>query len=104
MTFSIFTCFLHIQPAVFQVSDKIVILKRNISNSPQNRHPERSASQIYRKQRAYSAESKDPGDAYPTHAVGSFSPRKPPPGGPKCVPQEESCSRASVVEKLRTAG
>jgi hypothetical protein len=30
----------------------------------QIRHPERSASQIYRKQRAYSAESKDPGNAY----------------------------------------
>src|SRR5580700_7893880 len=34
-----------------------------ISSPPQSRHPERSASQIYRKQGVLSAESKDPGDA-----------------------------------------
>jgi hypothetical protein len=39
VTFSIFSCFLHIQPAVFQ-------------GPRQSRHPERSASQIYREQRA----------------------------------------------------
>jgi len=41
-----------------------------ISYSPQNRHPERSASQIYRvEQRLVGAESKDPEYAYLTHAV-----------------------------------
>ena len=42
VTFSIFSCFLHIQPAVFQA----------LSSPQQSRHPERSASQICRKQRA----------------------------------------------------
>jgi hypothetical protein len=40
VTFSIFSCFLHIQLAVFQA----------LSSPQQSRHPERSASQIYRKQ------------------------------------------------------
>src|SRR5450631_4074887 len=39
VTFSIFSCFLHIKPAVFQA----------LSSPQQSRHPERSASQIYRK-------------------------------------------------------
>jgi hypothetical protein len=45
----------------------------------QNRHPacpgvpwERSASQIYRKQQAYGAQSKDPGDAALADALASF--------------------------------
>jgi hypothetical protein len=45
-----------------------------IPYSPQNRHPERSASQIYRvTQRFDGAESKDLGGAYLAHAARSFS-------------------------------
>ena len=63
MTFSIFSCFLHIQPAVFQA----------LSSPQQSRHPERSASRIYRVTRRFDgAESKDPEDAYLAHAVRSF--------------------------------
>jgi hypothetical protein len=41
---------------------------------PQNRHPERSASQICRLDPALEgAESKDPGGAYSAHAVRAFS-------------------------------
>jgi hypothetical protein len=43
------------------------------SNLPQNRHPERSASQIYRVVQRLGAESKDLEGAYPTHAVGTLS-------------------------------
>jgi hypothetical protein len=43
------------------------------SKLPQNRHPERSASQIYRVTRRLGAESKDPEGAYLTHAALSFS-------------------------------
>jgi hypothetical protein len=44
------------------------------SNFPQNRHPERSASQIYRHNKGvYSAESKDLEGAYPPDEVRSFS-------------------------------
>src|ERR1700722_2024961 len=39
----------------------------------QSRHPERSASQIYRNKGLYGAESKDPGNAFLTDALGSFS-------------------------------
>jgi hypothetical protein len=54
VTFSLFSCFLHIPQ--------------------QSRHPERSASQIYGlTQRFNGAESKDPGGAYLTEAVGIFS-------------------------------
>jgi hypothetical protein len=45
VTFSIFSCFLHIQAAIFQAPR-------------QSRHPERSASQIYRKQRGFMARSR----------------------------------------------
>jgi hypothetical protein len=41
--------------------------------TPQNRHPERSASQIYRVNPFDGAESKDPEDAYRFDAVRSFS-------------------------------
>jgi hypothetical protein len=42
---------------------------------PQNRHPERSASQIDRRDtEIQGAESKDPEDAYFVDAVRSFSP------------------------------
>ena len=44
-----------------------------LQNLPQNRHPERSASQIYRVKERLGAESKDPGCAYPTHAARSLS-------------------------------
>ena len=47
-----------------------------ISSPPQSRHPERSASEIYRKRRALSAESKDPGDAFWQMLLG-VSGRKP---------------------------
>jgi hypothetical protein len=43
------------------------------SKLPQNRHPERSASQIYRVTQRSVRGSKDPGDAYLTHAARSFS-------------------------------
>jgi len=60
VTFSIFTCFLHIQPAVFQAPDKAVILSEALRRPVANRG-------------LYSAESKDPGAAYLTHAVRAFS-------------------------------
>jgi hypothetical protein len=56
--FSIFSSFLHIQPAVFQ--------------TPQNRHPERSASQNYRKQRALWREVEGPRRCLLAYALGSF--------------------------------
>ena len=56
MTFSI----LH----VFWISNQLYF-----KPPQQSRHPERSASRIYRKQELYGAESKDPGDTYPAHAV-----------------------------------
>jgi hypothetical protein len=40
---------------------------------PQNRHPERSASEIYRVNSTWGAESKDLGGAYLSHAARSFS-------------------------------
>src|ERR1700733_11251605 len=43
------------------------------SQLPQNRHPERSASQIYRVNSVWGAESKDPYDAYLVDAVRTFS-------------------------------
>jgi hypothetical protein len=43
------------------------------SKLPQNRHPERSASQIYRVNSVRGAESKDPEGAYLVDAVWSFS-------------------------------
>jgi hypothetical protein len=43
------------------------------SKLPQNRHPERSASHIYRVTQRSGAESKDPEDAYLVDAVRSFS-------------------------------
>jgi hypothetical protein len=43
------------------------------STPQQNRHPERSAAQIYPSRRLYGAESKDLGGAYFTHAARSFS-------------------------------
>jgi hypothetical protein len=83
-----------------------------ISNQPilqapkQSRHPERSASQIYRIKELYSAESKDPEDAYLTHAVRSFSPLKPLLADPpRSLPWAEdkkcrSCTRASWLKSL----
>jgi hypothetical protein len=59
VTFSIFACFLHIQPAVFQAPDKAVILSEALRRSIAIRG-------------LYGAESKDPGDAYLTHADRSF--------------------------------
>jgi hypothetical protein len=43
------------------------------SELPQSRHPERSASQIYRVTQLYGAESKDLCGAYFAHAVRAFS-------------------------------
>ena len=63
MTFSIFSCFLHIRPVVFKPLDKAVILRACdffdlfvfsaystscIQSPRQSRHPERSASQMDR--------------------------------------------------------
>src|SRR6202166_4791086 len=44
-----------------------------LQKRPQNRHPERSASQIYRVNSVWGAESKDPDDAYLVDAVRTFS-------------------------------
>jgi hypothetical protein len=41
--------------------------------TPKKRHPERSASQIYRGTALDGAESKDSEDAYLTHAARGFS-------------------------------
>src|SRR5580704_5031161 len=57
VTFSIFSCF------------------SCIPSPRQSRHPERSASQIDRKQRLYGAESKDPGDACWQMLLGAFRPQ-----------------------------
>ena len=62
VTFSIFWCFLHIQPAVFQTPDKAVILSEALRRSIANRRP-------------YSAESKDPGDACWQMLLGAFRPQ-----------------------------
>jgi hypothetical protein len=63
VTFSIFSCFLHIQLAVFQpfqAPNKAVILSEALRRSIANRG-------------LYGAESKDPEDAYLAHAIRSFS-------------------------------
>jgi hypothetical protein len=61
VTFSIFSCF---------------SIPNQLHSSPrQSRHPERSASQIDRKQRLYGAESKDPGDACWQMLLGAFRPQ-----------------------------
>src|SRR5580704_11483572 len=57
VTFSIFSCF------------------SCIPSPRQSRHPERSASQIDRKQRLYGAESKDPGDVCWQMLLGAFRPQ-----------------------------
>ena len=59
MTFSIFSCFLHIQPAAFQPPDKAVILSEALRRSIANRG-------------LYGAESKDPGDACWQMLLGAF--------------------------------
>jgi hypothetical protein len=51
------------------------------SKLPQNRHPERSASQIDRVTQCLCAESKDLGGVYFAHAARSFSTTEPAPGG-----------------------
>src|SRR5882757_1758758 len=62
MTLLTFSCFLHIQPAVFQAPDKAVILsvalRRSIANGG-----------------LYGAESKDPGDACWQMLLGAFWPQ-----------------------------
>jgi len=62
VTFSIFSCFLHIKPAVFQA----------LSSPQQSRHPERSASQIYRKQRNLWRGVEGPRGCLLADALGSF--------------------------------
>jgi hypothetical protein len=49
-----------------------------ISSPRQSRHPERSASQIYRNRGLYGAESKDPGDACRQMLLGAFRPQTAP--------------------------
>jgi hypothetical protein len=62
VTFSIFSCFLHIQPAVFQAPDKAVILSEALRRFIANRG-------------LYGAESKDPGDACWQMLLGAFRPQ-----------------------------
>jgi hypothetical protein len=63
--FSIFSCFLHIQPVVFQAPDKAVILSEALRRSIANRG-------------LYGAESKDPGDACRQMLLGAFRPQTAP--------------------------
>jgi hypothetical protein len=65
VTFSIFSCFLPIQPAVFQAPDKAVILSEALRRSIANRG-------------LYGAESKDPGDACWQMLLGAFRPQTTP--------------------------
>jgi hypothetical protein len=73
VTFAIFSCFLHIQPAVLKPHDKAVILRArdffdlfvlsaystSSTQAPrQSRHPERSASQICRVTQGFMARSR----------------------------------------------
>ena len=60
MTFSIFSCFLHIQPVVFKPSDKAVILSGALHR-------------FTAWHSACDAESKDLKGAYPTYAVRPLS-------------------------------
>jgi hypothetical protein len=70
VTFSIFSCFMPIQPAVFQVPR-------------QSRHPERSASQIYRvTQRLMARSRRTPRVLILPVPFGAFQPLKPAAGGP----------------------
>jgi hypothetical protein len=62
VTFSIFSCFLHIQPSVFQAPEKAVILSEALRRSIANRG-------------LYGAESKDPGDACRQMLLGAFRPQ-----------------------------
>ena len=50
----------------------------HMHRAPQYRHPERSASPIYRKRTAFGAESKDPGDACWQMLLKAFRPRSSP--------------------------
>jgi hypothetical protein len=68
VTFSIFSCFLDIQPAVFQTPDKAVILNKAVILSEALR---RSIGNKGRN----GAESKDPGDAYWQMLLGAFRPQ-----------------------------
>jgi hypothetical protein len=62
VTFSIFSCFLHLQPSVFQTPDKVVILSEALRRFISNR-------------RLYGAQSKDPGDDRWQMLLGAFRPR-----------------------------
>src|SRR6266852_2750583 len=55
------------------------------SNLPQNRHPERSASQIYRVVHRWARSRRTSRGAYSTHAVGTLSTTEAAPGGPATV-------------------
>jgi hypothetical protein len=65
VTFSIFSCFLYIQPTVFQPPDKAVILSEALRRSVANRG-------------LYGAESKDPGDACWQMLLRAFRPQTTP--------------------------
>jgi hypothetical protein len=65
VTFSIFSCFLYIQPAVCQPPDKAVILSEALRRFIANRG-------------LYGAESKDPGDAFWKMLSGAFRPQTTP--------------------------
>ena|ERR1700722_1971511 len=65
MTFSIFSCFLHIQPVVFKPPDKAVILSEALHRSIANRG-------------LCGAESKAPGDAWWQMLLGAFRPQTTP--------------------------
>jgi hypothetical protein len=67
-----------------QKSEKTLVFC--ISNSPQNRHPERSASQIYRvTQRLIARSRRTPRVLILPMPFGAFQPLKPAPGGPATI-------------------
>jgi hypothetical protein len=72
------------------------------SKLPQNRHPERSASQIYRVTQRLWRGVEGPRRCLFTHAVRSFSTNKPAPGGPefKDLAQSRGWKTITVHEKM----
>src|SRR5258708_35164496 len=56
-----------------RVPQAVIYLGCFSSNLPQNRHPERSASQIYRVVQRWARSRRTSRGAYSTHAVGTLS-------------------------------
>jgi hypothetical protein len=68
-----------------------------ISNSPQKRHPERSASQIYRMTKRLMARSRRTSTVLVLPMpFGPFQPLKPAPGGPATISKAGDAKRSST--------